>query len=68
MTGAIERIDAGPSQLRPELLEQACECESLHAHVLGQRVKLRLQFIADLDNPIHILIMPYIALCRQVHY
>jgi hypothetical protein len=51
VAGAVQRIDARPSQLRPELLEQAGQGQNLRPHVFVQREELRLEFIANLDAP-----------------
>ena len=50
---AVQCVNAGPPQLRPELLEKARQCQNLCSNVLGQRVELRLKVIADLNIPAH---------------
>src|SRR6266567_9153636 len=61
VTGTIERINTGPAQARPELLQKARMGENFRPHVLGQLVEFRLKFVADLNNPFHDLIMHYLA-------
>jgi hypothetical protein len=53
--GAVQRVYAGPPQLRPEPLKEARQSQNLRLHVLVQRVELPLKLIADLDNPTHLL-------------
>src|SRR5450432_1190760 len=50
---SVQRIGAGPLQLRPELLEKPGHCQNLYPHVRVQRVELRLKLIANLNNPVH---------------
>jgi hypothetical protein len=51
VAGAVQRIDARPPQLRPELLEQAGQSQNLRPYVFVQREELRLEFITNLDAP-----------------
>src|SRR3989304_4047713 len=55
----VQRISAGPLQLRPELLEKPSHCQNLRPHVFVQRVELRLKLIANLNNPAYIYTMIY---------
>jgi hypothetical protein len=48
--------DARPPQLRPELLEQTGQSQSLRSYIFVQREELRLEFIADLNAPFHLSI------------
>jgi hypothetical protein len=61
VTGTVERIDAGPSELRSELLEDAGERKNLNTYGLLKLEKLRLELIAHFDQPSHFAIMPYAA-------
>ena len=55
----VQRVRAGPLQLRPELLEKASHYQNLGPHVFVQRVELRLKLIANLNNPAHLENMAY---------
>ena len=50
MAGAAQLIDARPSQLRPELLEQAGQSQNLRPYVFVQREELRFELVADLNT------------------
>ena len=50
----VQCINAGPLQLRPELLEKPSQCQNLSPHVFMQRIELRLKLITNLDNPWHL--------------
>src|SRR5262249_40347553 len=54
MPGSVQCINAGPPQLRPELLEKARQGQNLCLYLLVQRVELRLKLIPDLNNPAHL--------------
>ena len=56
---AVQRVNAGPAQLRPKLLQQAGQRQDLRPHVLVQLVELRLKLVADLNNPTHPCNMTY---------
>jgi hypothetical protein len=53
MAGSVQSVNAGPPQLRSELLEQARQGQDLGLHILMQRVELGFKLIANLDNPAH---------------
>jgi hypothetical protein len=55
----VQGIYAGPSQLRPKLLEEAGQRQNLRSDVFVERVELPLKLIANLDNPAHLQIMTY---------
>ena len=59
VAGAIQRIDTGSPQLRPELLEKASQRQNFRPHVLAQFVELRLKLVADLNNPAQVYNMIY---------
>ena len=59
VAGAIQRIQAGPPELRPELLEKASQRQNFRPHVLAQFVELRLKLVADLNNPAQVYNMIY---------
>lgn len=59
VAGAVQRIDAGPPQLRPELLEKAGRGQNLSLHVFRQREELRFELVADLDDSAHLHNMAY---------
>src|ERR1017187_2595460 len=49
----LQRINAGPPQSRPELLENAGQRQNFRPRVFLQHEELRLEFVADLDSPAH---------------
>ena len=51
---AVQRIDTGSAQLRPELLKKSGQSENFRLDVLMQASEFRLEFIADLDGPRHL--------------
>jgi hypothetical protein len=61
VAGTIEGVNAGPSQLRPGLLQEAGEGENFRPHGLVQIVKFRLKLIANFNRLIHYNSMPYNA-------
>jgi hypothetical protein len=54
VSGAVQCVNAGPSQLRPKLLEKARQSQNLQLNLRRQSVKLRLKRIANLDNLVHV--------------
>ena len=52
--GTVERVNAGPSQLRPELLQKLCKSKDLRLYILVQSIKFRLELISNFDDPRHI--------------
>ena len=50
----VERAHPGPSELRSELLQEPRQRQNFRLHVLGQFVELRLELVANLNNPDHI--------------
>jgi hypothetical protein len=58
MAGTIEGVNAGPSQLWSELLQEAGEGENFRPHILMQTVKFRLELIANFDGLNHTDSMP----------
>src|SRR5262245_24795054 len=55
--GSVQGVHAGPTQLRPELLEQARQGQNLCLDLLVQRIELRLKLIPDLNHPAHLFNM-----------
>ena len=53
VAGTVQRIDAGPPQLRAELPEKARQRQNLRLHVFLKREELRLEFVTDLNDPTH---------------
>jgi hypothetical protein len=51
VAGSLQRVHAGPPQLRSEPLEKTRQCQNLRLHLLGQRVELRFKRIANVNNP-----------------
>ncbi len=52
---SLERVDARPAELWPELLKKARQGQNFGSHVHVQRVELRLKLIPDLNNPSSLL-------------
>src|SRR5271165_3650932 len=53
MTRTIQGINAGPSQLWPKLLQQACMSQNLQPDLLGQVVEFRLELVPNFYGPFH---------------
>jgi hypothetical protein len=51
VTGPVQSIDAGSSQLRLELLEKERQREYLRLHIFLQREELKFELIANLNSP-----------------
>src|SRR5208337_5103006 len=64
VAGAVQGIDAGPPQLRPQLLENAGQRQNFRLHVFLQHKELRPELIADLNNPAH----PYNMTCTPYDF
>ena len=56
---AVQRIDAGPPQLGPELLGKECQRQNLRPHGFLQREEFRLKRVADRNNPATFYNMTY---------
>ena len=59
VTGIVQRIDARPSQLRPESLEEPGMGKNLGTHGRRQFLELWFKLVTDFNIPSHRLIMTW---------
>jgi hypothetical protein len=49
----LQRVNARPPKLWPELLKKARQGQNFRPHILAEGVEFRLKLIADLNRPAH---------------
>ena len=54
MTASVQRVYPGSAELWSDLLQKNCQRQNLRLHVPVQQIELRLELIADLDDPFHL--------------